>query len=170
MAFTLGKNPALVLCPSVGAGGSAPSAWELEPRLNDITMGAFNFAGSGGKIDGDSLAVIELAWSIDAVAITCAYWNLVVGHGFRLNMHGEFVIDGRQLPRLRIEVVYDKKHAEIGWQTEVDGAQKPEKLGTAVTAVQFVDHYASGEIEGSEQRSSCHGSCSLGATLRKALR
>lgn len=79
-------------------GRTPPGICEFEPFLDNIAMGAFNFSGSDWKIGGDSLAVLELARSIDEVSVARTR-SLVVGHSFCFNMHGEFRLDGSQLSR-----------------------------------------------------------------------
>lgn len=68
---------------------------------------------------------------------------------------------------MRTVVVHDQMHAEIGRHIGVDGAQKLEKLGAAMTAAQFADHFAGGDVEGGEQRRRAMAHVVMGAPLRK---
>ena len=68
---------------------------------------------------------------------------------------------------MRTVVVHDQMHAEIGRHSGVAGAQKLEKLGAAMTAVQFADHFAGGDVEGGDQRRRAMAHVVMGAPLRK---
>lgn len=49
------------------------------------------------------------------------------------------------------EVVTDQVRVELGGHGLVDADQEPAELGRAVTTVQFTDHGAASDVEGSEQ-------------------
>jgi hypothetical protein len=65
-------------------------------------------------------------------------------------MTGKPVFHRRGL--VRAVVVHDQMDIEIARHVGIDGAQKLEELGAAMTPVQFADHLAAGDVEGSEQR------------------
>jgi hypothetical protein len=92
--------------------------------MNDIAMGAFHFAGADGKIGGDSLSVLELARSIDEVAVARTNRSLVVGHGFRLNMHGEFRLGGSQLSGFQALFLAAQPLAGLIWRTDRSGGSQ----------------------------------------------
>ena len=91
------------------------------------------------------------------------------GSGCEMNletgMAGKPVFHLRSL--VRTVVVHDQMHAEIGRHSGVAGAQKLEKLGAAMTAVQFADHFAGGDVEGGDQRRRAMAHVVMGAPLRK---